>query len=33
MELKCEFALATQASNGVYIAFQIYNTSLKRSKE
>lgn len=33
MELKCEFAIATQASNEAYVAFQNYSTSLKRSKE
>lgn len=33
IELKCEFAIATQASNGAYVAVQNYSTSLKRSKE
>lgn len=33
IELKCEFAIATQASNGAYDAFQNYSTSLKRSRE
>lgn len=33
IESKCEFAMATQDSNGANLSPPNYNTSLKRSKE